>query len=57
MSTPSGITPAPSSSGMIVNPRTEVSPTIDRSLYPKQRECVPVGTDLSEMGNLPVQVI
>ena len=34
---------------MIVNPRTEVRSTFDGSLYPKQREHVPVGTDLSKM--------
>ena len=34
---------------MIVNPRTEVRST-NGSLYPNQRECIPVGTDLSEMG-------
>ena len=42
-----GITPAPSSTGMIVNPRTEVRST-NGSLYPNQREHVPVGTDCSE---------
>ena len=45
-----GITPPPSSIGMIVNPRTEVRST-DGSLYPNQREHIPVGTDLSEMGH------
>ena len=45
-----GITPTPSSTGMIVNPRTEVRST-NGSLYPNQREHIPVGTDLSEMGN------
>ena len=45
-----GITPATSSTGMIVNPRTEVRP-FNGSLYPNQRECVPMGTDLSEMGH------
>ena len=50
VSTPfGGITPPHSSMGMIVNPRTEVRPT-NGSLYPNQRECIPVGTDLSEMG-------
>ena len=42
-----GITP-PSSTGMIVNPRTEVR-SINRSLYPNQREHIPMGIDLSEM--------
>ena len=47
-----GMTPAPSRSGMIVNPRTEVGPTFSNgSLYPKQREHIPVGIDLSEMGH------
>ena len=45
-----GITPPPSSTGMIVNPRTEVRST-NGSLYPNQREHIPVGTDLSEMGH------
>ena len=45
-----GITPAPSSTGMIVNPRTEVRST-NGSLYPNQREHIPMGTDLSEMGH------
>ena len=51
VSTSSGvITPAPSSAGMIVNPRTEVRPTFNNgSLHPNQRECIPVGTDLSEV--------
>ena len=43
-----GITPAPSSTGMIVNPRTELRST-NGSLYPNQREHVPLGTDHSEM--------
>ena len=45
-----GITPALSSTGMIVNPRTEVRST-NGSLYPNQREHISVGTDLSEMGH------
>ena len=44
------IAPSPSSKGMIVNPRTEVRST-NGSLYPNQRESIPVGTDLSEMGH------
>ena len=46
-----GITPAPSSTGMIVNPRTEVKSTFNGSLYPNQREHIPMGTELSEMGH------
>ena len=46
-----GIIPAPSSTGMMINPRTEVRPTFNGSLYPNQRECVPMGTDLSEIGH------
>ena len=42
--------PAPSSTGMIVNPRMEVR-SINGSLYPNQREHIPMGTDLSEMGH------
>ena len=45
-----GITPAPSSTGMILNPRTEVRST-NGSLYPNQREHISEGTDLSEMGH------
>ena len=45
-----GITPAPSSTGMIVNPRSEMRST-NESLYPNQREHIPVGTDISEMGH------
>ena len=45
-----GITPTPSRTGMIVNPRTEVRFT-NGSLYPNQREHIPMGTDLSEMGH------
>ena len=45
-----GITPPPSSTGMIVNPRTEMRST-NGSLYPNQREDIPMGTDLSEMGH------
>ena len=45
-----GITPAPSSTGMILNPRSEVRST-NGSLYPKQREFILEGTDLSEMGH------
>ena len=45
-----GITPAPSSTGTIVNPWTEVRST-NRSLYPNQREYIPVDTDLSKMGH------
>ena len=49
-----GITPAPSSTGMIVNPKTEVKSTFNGSLYPNQREHIPMGTDLSEMGHWAV---
>ena len=35
---------------MIVNPRTEVRST-NGSLYPNQREHIPVGTDLSKMAH------
>ena len=42
-----GIMHALSSTGMIVNPRTEVRST-NGSLYPNQREHVPVGPDCSE---------
>ena len=45
-----GITPSPSSTGMKVNSRTEVRST-NGSLYPNQREHIPMGTDLSEMGH------
>ena len=45
-----GMAPPPSSMGMVVNPRTEVRST-HGSLYPNQRERMPVGTDLSEMGH------
>ena len=45
-----GIAPPPSRTGMMVNPRTEVRST-NGSLYPNQRECILVGTDLSEMGH------
>ena len=34
---------------MIVKPRSEVRST-NGSLYPNQMECIPVGADLSEMG-------
>ena len=52
-----GITPAPSSTGMIVNPRTEVGPTFSNgSLYPNQREHIPMGTDLSKMGHQVVSL-
>ena len=43
-----GIAP-PSGKGMIVKPKSEVRST-NGSLYPNQREYIPVGTDLSEMG-------
>ena len=47
-----GMTPAPSITGMIVNPRTDVGPTLSNgSLYPNEREHIPMGTDLSEMGH------
>ena len=42
-----GITPAPSSTRIIVNPMAEVRST-NGSLYPNQREHVPVDTDCSE---------
>ena len=46
-----GITPASSDTWMIVNPRTEAGPTFNNgSLHPNQKECIPVDTDLSEMG-------
>ena len=49
ISTPfGGIAPSPSGKGMIVKPRNEVGP-INGSLY-NQRECIPVGTDLSKLG-------
>ena len=49
VSTPfGGIAPSPSSTGMKVNPRTEVRST-NKSLYPNHREHTPMGTDLSEM--------
>ena len=49
VSTPfGGITPP--STGMIANPRTEVRST-NGSLYPNQREYIPMGTDLSKMGH------
>ena len=44
-----GIAPPHSSKGMIVKPKSEVRST-NGSLYPNQREHIPVGTDLSEMG-------
>ena len=50
-----GIAPPPSSTGMIVNPRTEVRST-NVSLHPNQRECIPVGTDLSKMGQQVVSL-
>ena len=51
VSTPfAGMAPPPCSKGMIVNPRTEVRST-NGSLYPNQREHIPVDTDLSEMGH------
>ena len=50
ISTPfGGIAPPPSSKGMIVKPRSEVRST-NGSLYPNQREHIPVGADLSKMG-------
>ena len=45
-----GMTPPPSSTGMIVNPRTEVRST-NGSIYPNQREHIPMGTDHSKMGH------
>ena len=48
--TSGGITPTPSSTGMIVNSRMEVRST-NGSLYPNEREHIPMGTDLSEMGH------
>ena len=48
--TSGGITPTPSSTGMIVNPRTEVRST-NGYLYPHLREHIPMGTDLSEVGH------
>ena len=51
-----GITPTPSSTGMIVNPRVEVRST-NGSLYPSQREHIPMDTDLSEMGHQVVSPI
>ena len=50
ISTPfGGIALPPSGQGMIVKPRSEARST-NGSLYPNQRECIPVGTDLSEVG-------
>ena len=50
ISTPfGGIAPPPSGKGMIVKPRGELRST-NGSLYPNQRECIPVGTDLSKVG-------
>ena len=50
MSTPFGrIAPPPSCKGMIEKPRGEVRST-NGFLYPNQREYIPVGTDLSKMG-------
>ena len=43
-----GIAPT-SGKGMIVKPKSEVRST-NGSLYPNQREYIPVGTDLSKMG-------
>ena len=43
-----GIAPSPGK-GMIVKPKSEVRST-NGSMYPNQREYIPVGTDLSEMG-------
>ena len=44
-----GIAPPPSSMGMIVNTRTEMRST-NGSLYPNQRERIPVSTNLSKTG-------
>ena len=44
-----GTIPTTLSTGMI-NPMTEVGPTYNNgSLYPKPKECIPVGTDLTVM--------
>ena len=49
-----GTTPTTLSTGMI-NPMTEVGPTYNNgSLPPNQKECVPVGTDLSVVGHRAV---
>ena len=50
-----GITPASSSTGMILNPRTEVRST-NESLYPNQREHISKGKDLSKMGHQVVSL-
>ena len=44
-----GIAPPPSGKGMIVKPRSQVRST-NGSLYPNQRDHIPVGTDLSKVG-------
>ena len=49
ISTPFGGIAPPSGKGMIVKPKSEVRST-NGSLYPNQREYIPVGTDLSKMG-------
>ena len=49
MSTPFGGIAPPPGKGMIVKPKGEVGST-NGSLYPNQREYIPVGTDLSKMG-------
>ena len=52
-----GITPAPSSTGMIVNPWTEVGPNFNNgSINPNQREHIPMGIDLFEMGHWVVSL-
>ena len=49
-----GTIPTTLSTGMI-NPMTEVGPTYNNgSLHPNQKECVPVGTDLSVVGHRAV---
>ena len=49
ISTPFGGIAPPPGKGMIVKPKSEMRST-NGSLYPNQREYIPVGTDLSEMG-------
>ena len=49
ISTPFGGIAHSPGKGMIVKPKSEVRST-NGSLYPNQREYIPVGTDLSEMG-------
>ena len=56
MVTTSSIGTTPTTLGMgMINPMTEVGPTYNNGLlHPNQKECVPVGTDLSVMGHRAV---